>query len=102
MKRSPQDQSRPRPLARSIPPGSPRRSMSASTTRPVQHNIPLSLSIVERPHEAGLICSWRADSLCLCLAGWIPELPHVAKRLLFAADPDLSFGQLVAFSAETV
>jgi hypothetical protein len=41
---------------------------STSTTRPVQHNIPLPLSIVERPHEAGLIRSWRADSLCLCLA----------------------------------
>ena len=59
---------RPRPLARSIPSGSPRRSMCALTTRPVQHNIPLPLSIVARPHEAGLIRSWRADSLCLCLA----------------------------------
>ena len=62
------DQSRPRPLERSVRSGSPRRSMSASTTRPVQHNIPLPLSIVARPHEAGLIRSWRADSLCLCLA----------------------------------
>ena len=66
--KSPQDQSRPRPLARSILSGSPRRSMSVSTTRPVQHNIPLPLSIVARPHEAGLIRSWRANSLCLCLA----------------------------------
>ena len=68
MKRSLEDQSRPRPLARSILSGSPRRSMSASATRPVQHNIPLPPSIASRPHEAGLIRSWRADSLCLCLA----------------------------------
>src|ERR1700735_3237318 len=37
--------------------------MSASTTRPFRHSIPLPLSIVARPHEAGLIRSWRADSL---------------------------------------
>jgi hypothetical protein len=37
----------------------------------------LSLSIVARPHEAGLIRSWRADSLAFV---WFdPELPHVAK-----------------------
>src|SRR5947207_13542015 len=39
--------------------------MFASTTRPVRHSIPLPLSIVGRPHEAGLIRSWRADSLAL-------------------------------------
>src|SRR5271156_699888 len=60
---SPQDRSRPRPLVRPALPGPPRRLMSASTTRPVRHSIPLSLSIVARPHGAGLICSWRADSL---------------------------------------
>src|ERR1700727_1835411 len=59
---SPQDRSRPRPLARPALPGPPRRLMSASTTRPVRHSIPLSLSIVARPHGAGLISSWRADS----------------------------------------
>jgi hypothetical protein len=37
--------------------------MFASTIRPVRHRIPLPLSIVARPHEAGLIDSWRADSL---------------------------------------
>src|SRR3984893_11772762 len=37
--------------------------MSAATTSPVRHSIPLSLSIVARPHGAGLIRSWRADSL---------------------------------------
>jgi hypothetical protein len=37
----------------------------------------LLLSIVARPHEAGLIRSWRADSLAFV---WLdPELPHVAK-----------------------
>src|ERR1700720_655095 len=61
--RSPQDLSRRRPLARPTPSGPPRRVMSASTTRPVRHSIPLPLSIVARPHEAGLIRSWRADSL---------------------------------------
>src|SRR5205085_12282518 len=40
MRRSPQARNRLRPLARLIPPGSPHRSMSASTTRPVRHNIP--------------------------------------------------------------
>src|SRR5580692_4945631 len=59
---SPQDRSRPRPLAQPALPGPPRRLMSASTTRPVRHSIPLSLSIVARPHGAGLISSWRADS----------------------------------------
>src|ERR1700709_1980460 len=39
--------------------------MSASTTRQVRHKIPLPLSIVARPHEAGPILSWRADSLAL-------------------------------------
>ena len=38
--RSPQARNRLRPLARLIPPGSPHRSMSASTTRPVRHNAP--------------------------------------------------------------
>src|SRR6204780_2678442 len=60
---SPQDRNRPRPLVRPSLPGPPRRSMSASTTRLARHSIPLSLSIVARPHGAGLICSWRADSL---------------------------------------
>jgi hypothetical protein len=61
--RSPQGLNRPRPLARPTPSDPPRRSMSASTIRPVRHSIPLPLSIVARPHEAGLIRSWRADSL---------------------------------------
>ena len=60
---SPRDRNRPRPLVRPSQPGPPRRLMSASTTRPVRHSIALSLSIVARPHGAGLICSWRADSL---------------------------------------
>src|SRR5260370_36555506 len=45
----------PRPLARLTPSGPPRRSMSASTVRPVRHSIPLPFSIVERPHAAGLV-----------------------------------------------
>jgi hypothetical protein len=48
MRRSPQARNRLRPLARLIPPGSPHRSMSASTTRPVRHNVPSQLSIVAR------------------------------------------------------
>src|SRR6266478_5267312 len=39
--------------------------MSASTTRPVQYSAPLLLSIFARPHQDGLMRSWRADSLCL-------------------------------------
>src|SRR6478736_4575473 len=78
--RSPQDLNRPRPLARLTLPDPPRRLMSASTTRPIRHSTPLSLSIVARPHEAGLIRSWRADSLAFV---WLdPELPHVEKVLL--------------------
>src|ERR1700759_4872053 len=60
---SPQDRRRPRPLARPSPPDPPHRLMSAPTTRPVRQSIPSSLSIVARPHEAGLLHSWRADSL---------------------------------------
>src|SRR6202012_86602 len=60
--RSPQDLNRPRPLARPTPSDRPHRSMFASTTRPVRHSTPLPLSIVARPHEAGLSLSWRADS----------------------------------------
>src|ERR1700723_897446 len=74
---SPQDQSRPRPLAQPALPGPPRRSMSASTTRPARHSIPLSLSIVARPHGAGLI--YPGELIPLPLSGSIPELPHVAK-----------------------
>src|SRR5947208_11119943 len=48
---------------RPTPPDLPRRSMSASTIRLVRHSIPLSLSIAGRPHQAGPIRSWRADSL---------------------------------------
>src|SRR6266576_6474052 len=55
MQQSPQDRNRLRPLARLIPPGSPHRSMSASTTRPVRHNVPSQLSIVARPHEDSLM-----------------------------------------------
>src|SRR4029078_7280662 len=78
--RSPQDLNRRRPLARPIPTGPPRGSLFASTTRPVRHSTPLPLSIVARPHEAGLIRSWRADSLAFV---WLdPELPHVAKVAL--------------------
>src|SRR5262245_26573528 len=67
-RRSPQARNRSRPLARLIPAGSPHRSMSASTTRLVQHSAPLLLSIFARPHQDGLMRSWRADSLCLRMA----------------------------------
>src|SRR6516164_3654306 len=50
-------------LARPILSRSPHRSMSASSTRPVPRSIPSLLSIAARPHEDGLISSWRADSL---------------------------------------
>jgi hypothetical protein len=53
--------------------------MSASTTRPVRHSIPLPLSIVARPHEAGLIRSWRADSLAFV---WLdPGITPCCKTL---------------------
>src|SRR6476659_11088533 len=76
--RSPQDLNRRRPLARPISTGPPRRSMFASTTRPVRHSTPLPLSIVARPHEAGLIRSWRADSLAFV---WLdPGITPCCKR----------------------
>src|SRR5712671_1413239 len=91
--RSPQDLNRPRPLALPTPTDPPRRSMSASTIRPVRHSIPWPLSIVARPHEAGLIRY--GELIPLPLSGSIPELPHVAKVETlkisryadFAADP---------------
>src|SRR5882762_11791548 len=53
--------------------------MSASTIRLVPHSIPLSLSIVARPHEAGLIRSWRADSLAFV---WLdPGITPCCKSL---------------------
>src|SRR5262249_5043917 len=50
------DQNRPLLLAQPIPPGSPHKSTSVSTTHPVQRSAPLSLSIFVRPHEAGRYC----------------------------------------------
>src|SRR6266481_5519860 len=51
MQRSPPARNRLRPLARLIPPGSPHRSMSSSTTRLAQYSAPLLLSIFARPHR---------------------------------------------------
>src|SRR5712672_1813713 len=56
--------------------------MSASTTRQVRHKIPLPLSIVARPHEAGPILSWRADSLALV---WLDSGITPCCKSLFAA-----------------
>src|SRR5215471_936986 len=66
------------------------RSMSASTTRPVQHSAPLLLSIFARPHQDGLICCWRADSLGLCLA-LDPGITPCCKTLLRALE--FSYGK---------
>src|SRR5262245_43851795 len=44
------------------------RSLSASATRLVRHSAPLRLSMIARPHEAGLVDSWRADSLSRSMA----------------------------------
>src|SRR3979490_1697884 len=55
--------------------------MSASTTRQVRHKIPLPLSIVARPHEAGPILSWRADSLALV---WLDSGITPCCKSLFA------------------
>src|SRR6266700_4586940 len=38
------------------------RSLSASVRRLVQHSVPLQFSMIARPHEVGLVDSWRADS----------------------------------------
>ena len=43
------------------------RSDRCLLQRHVQFDTPLPLSIVARPHEAGLIRSWRADSLALVM-----------------------------------
>src|ERR1700684_969030 len=95
----PQDRSRPRPLVRPALPGPPRRLMSASTTRPVRHSIPLSLSIVARPHGAGLICSWRADSLAFV---WLAPgiTPCCKSQLRQAAKHDSVV--LTRFSARSI
>src|SRR5712671_1732723 len=82
--RSPQDLNRPRPLALPTPTDPPRRSMSASTIRPVRHSIPLPLSIIARPHQAGLIRSWRADSLAFV---WLdPGITPCCKSLFGLAN----------------
>src|SRR3984957_13583453 len=93
---SPQDRSRPRPLARPVLPGPPRRLMSASTTRPIRHSIPLSLSIVARPHGAGLISSWRADSQAFVWLDPRSELaPHYSLMGRPSIDPELMIRMLV-------
>src|SRR5512133_2033105 len=56
--------------------------MSASTTRQRRHKIPLPLSIVARPHEAGPILSWRADSLALV---WLDTGITPCCKSLFAS-----------------
>jgi hypothetical protein len=53
--------------------------VSASTIRPVRHRIPLPLSIVARPHEVGLIRSWRAD--CLAFVWLDPGITPCCKSL---------------------
>src|SRR6478736_3475647 len=97
--RSPQDLNRRCPLARPIPTGPPHRSMFASTTRPVRHSIPLPLSIAARPHEAGLLRSWRADSLALV---WLD--PGITPCSLIPAfgleNPTRSVGQQSAAGYE--
>src|SRR5260370_4075690 len=55
-------------------------SMSVSATRPVRHNVPSQLSIVARPHEDGLMRSWRADS---CAFVWHdPGITPCCKTIL--------------------
>ena len=54
--------------------------MSGSTIRPVRHSIPLSLSIVARPHMR-LASYVPGELIPLPLSGSIPELPHVEKVL---------------------
>src|SRR2546421_12509953 len=44
------------------------RSLSSSVIRPVRHTVPLWLSMIARPHEVGLVDSWRADSQGLGMA----------------------------------
>jgi hypothetical protein len=44
------------------------RSKSVLATRLVRHSVPLRLSIIARPHEVGLVDSWRADSQSLSMA----------------------------------
>src|SRR5438132_2334364 len=96
-RRSPQARNRLRPLARLIPAGSPHRSMSASMTRRVQHSAPLLLSIFARPHQDGLMRSWRADSLCLRMAR-SRNYPMLQKSLLVSGESDSV--ALTRFAAE--
>jgi hypothetical protein len=58
----------------------------ASTTCPVRHSTPLPLSIVARPHEAGLLRSWRADSVALV---WLDlGITPCCKSLFVTPIPD--------------
>src|SRR5262249_40156911 len=72
-----QDRNQPRLLAQLNPCRSPRRSMSASTIRPIRHSAPSSLSVVTRSHEADLIIP--GELIPSPSSGSIPELPHVAE-----------------------
>src|SRR4249919_469240 len=91
--RSPQDLNRRRPLARPIPTGPPRRSMFASTTRPVRHSTPLPL-LRGHMRPASYV---PGELIPLPLSGSIPELPHVAKvenRTTLKISRKLIFGLL--------
>jgi hypothetical protein len=63
----------------------------------------LPLSIVARPHEAGLIRSWRADSLGLCLARSrnypMLQKPFWGDERKFSANED---GQPILHSGKTL
>src|SRR4029453_1259800 len=68
MLRSLPDQNEPLLHAESFLSDQQRRSLSASTIRPVRHNAPLQLSCRWKAQDPSLIDSWRADSESLSMA----------------------------------
>jgi len=68
MSRSPPGRMQPHLRARSSLSDRRCKSQSVLAIRPARHSAPLRLSIFARPHEVGLIDSWRADSQSLSMA----------------------------------
>src|SRR5438552_12152354 len=64
------------------------RSPSASAICPVPLSVPSQLSIVARPYEDGLMCSWRADSLSWSVARSrnYPMCKNASFRVSLASD----------------
>ena len=95
--RSPQDLNRPRP-SHAIPGLIYHKFDVCFKLDPVRHSIPLPLSIVARPHEAGLIVP--GELIALPLSGSIPQLPMFRSR--FQKVAEILIGRRCGFGVESV